>query len=64
MISQKKVRNAFLLIAAMTELMIALPSAVYLKVESISFLVVMLTALIAIGSIVYFVLHHDMDAMK
>ena len=47
----------FLLFAAMTELMIALPSALYLKMGSISFLVVMLTALIAIASIVYFVLN-------
>jgi hypothetical protein len=64
MISKKKVRTIFLFIAAMIMLMIALPSAVYLKVQSISFLVVMLTALIAIGVIVYFVLQHDVDAMK
>ncbi len=64
MISKKKVRTIFLFIAAIIELMIALPSAVYLEMESISFLVVMLTALTATGSIVYFVLQHDMDAMK
>ncbi len=64
MISQKKVRTIYLFIAAMIILMIALPSTVYLKMQSISFLVVMLTALIAIGVIVYFVFQHDADAMK
>jgi hypothetical protein len=64
MISKKKVRTIYLFIAAMTMLMIALPSAVYLRVQSISFLVVMLTALIAIGVIVYFILQHDVDAMN
>ena len=64
MISKKKVQTIFLFVAAMIELMIALPSAVYLKVESVWFLIVMLTTLIAIGSIVYFVLQYDMDATE
>jgi hypothetical protein len=64
MISKNKVRTIYLFISAITMLMIALPSAVYLKVQSISFLVILLTALIAIGVIIYFVLQHDVDAMK
>jgi hypothetical protein len=64
MISKNKVRTIYLFISSITMLMIALPSAVYLKVQSISFLVILLTALIAIGVIIYFVLQHDVDAMK
>lgn len=61
MISKQKIQTIYLFLAAMMILMIALPSAVYLKVQSIPFLVVMLTALTAIGAIVYFVLQHDVD---
>ena len=64
MLSRKKIRTIFLIFAVAIELMIGLVSAVYLKMNSLSFLLVMLTALIAIGSIVYFVLHHGTDVMK
>jgi hypothetical protein len=64
MISKNKVRTIFIFVAAMIELLIAFPSAVYLKVESAWFLAVMITALISTGSIIYFVLQYDMDAMK
>jgi hypothetical protein len=64
MISRRKVRTVYLFIAGVIELMIASASSVYLKMGSPSFLLVMLTALIAIGSIVYFVVNHDTDAAK
>jgi hypothetical protein len=64
MLFQKKIRTAYIIIAVLMELMIALASSVYLKVNSISFLSVILTALIAIGPIVYFVIKHRADEMK
>lgn len=64
MISRTKVRTIYLFVAGAMELMIALASSVYLKVGSLPFLAVMLTALMAIGPIVYFVLNHDMDTTK
>jgi len=64
MLFQKKIRTAYIIIAVLMELMIALASSVYLKVNSISFLSVILTALIAIGPIVYFIIKHRADEMK
>ncbi len=64
MISRTKVRTIYLFVAGAMELMIALASSVYLKVGSLPFWSVMLTALIAIGSIVYVVLNHDTDATE
>ena len=64
MLFQKKIRTAYMIIAVLMELMIALASSVYLKVNSISFLSVILTALIAIGPIVYFIIKHRADEMK
>lgn len=64
MISRTKVRTIYLFVAGAMELMIALASSVYLKVGSLPFWSVMLTALMATGSIVYFVLNHDIDATK
>lgn len=64
MLFQKKIRTAYIIIAVLMELMIALASSVYLKVNSISFLSVILTALIAIVPIVYFIIKHRADEMK
>jgi uncharacterized membrane protein len=62
--SKKKIRTIFLVIAAATELMIGFASASYLKIDSLSFFFVIVTALIATGSIEHFVLNHDTDVME
>lgn len=64
MISDKKVRTVYIFVASMIELIIALPSAVYLNVKSLLFLMVILTSFIAIGAIIYCVLNHGTDAMN
>ena len=64
MLLYNKIRAAYIVFAVIFELMIAMASSVYLKFGSLSFLFVVLTALIAIGPIVYFILTHRPDRMK
>jgi hypothetical protein len=58
MLSYNKIRAAYIVFAIMFEMMLAVASSVYLKFGSLSFVLVVLTALIAIGPIVYFILNH------
>ena len=62
--SKKKIRTIYLIIAVAMEFIIGLASVIHLKMNSISFLLVMLTSLIGMGSIIYFVLNHDTDIME
>lgn len=61
---QKKIQTIFLILATATELLLGFASASYLKMDSLSFFLVMATALIATGSIEFFVLKHGADVME
>ncbi len=61
---KKKVQTVYLILATAIELLIGLASAFYLEMTSLPFFLVMATTLIAIGSIEYFVLQHDPEAME
>ncbi len=54
---QRKIRTIFIIIAAIVEMMIAVPSIVYLKL-SIYFFLVISTAVFSTCAIAYFVLKH------
>lgn len=62
--SRKKIRTIYLIVAAATELLIGFAAAVHLKIDSLSFFLVLVTALIATGSIEHFVLNHDTDLIE
>lgn len=61
---QKKIQTIFFILASATELLIGFASASYLKIDSLYFLLVMATALIAVGSIKHFVFKHGTDVMQ
>jgi hypothetical protein len=53
----------YAIIAVVIEFIIGVASILHLKMNSIAFLLVMLTTLVGMGSIAYFVLSHDTDGM-
>lgn len=61
---QKKIQTIFLILATATELLLGFASASYLTMHSLGFLLVMATALIAIGSMKHFILKHGTDVME
>ena len=61
---QKKIQTIFLILAIATELLLGFASASYLKMDSLSFFLVMATALLATGSIAHFVFKHGTDVME
>ncbi len=63
MLSQDQIRTIYIILAVIFELMIAMASSVYLKF-GFSFFLVVLTTLIAIVSMAYFILNHSPDGMK
>ena len=62
--SKNKIRTIYLIIAVAMEFIIGVASVIHLKMNSISFLLVMMTSLIGMGSITYFVLNYDRDIME
>ena len=63
MLSKKKIRTSYAVIAVAMEFIIGVASIIHLKINSIAFLLVMLTTLIGMGLIAHFVLTHDTDVM-
>ena len=64
MLSRKKIRTIYAVIAIVMEFIIGIASVIHLKIDSITFLLVMLTTVTGMASIAYFVLNHDTDIMK
>lgn len=63
MLFKKKIQMSYVIFAVVMEFVIGVASILHLKMNSIPFLLVMLTTFIGMGSIAYFVLSHDTDAM-